>query len=97
MFLSRSKFPYEKSSEYKRKVAAGESPYPARAPWRVLAAPALTEHIASGLDGYPYPLKALIGCMANPMYGQAGLANIIAERIKDPALRFAYCSGRLYQ
>lgn len=84
VFLSRSRFPYEKSSEYQRKVAAGESPYPSRAPWRVLAPPALTEHIASGLDGYPYPLKAVIGCMANPMYGQAGLANIIGERIKDP-------------
>ena len=84
VFLSRSRFPYQKSSEFKRKVAAGESPYPARAPWRVLAPPALTEHIASGLDGYPYPLKAVIGCMANPMYGQAGLANIIGERIQDP-------------
>ena len=84
VFLSRSKFPYEKSSEFKRKVAAGESPYPARAPWRLLAPPALTEHIASGLDGYPYPLKAVIGCMANPMYGQAGLSSIIAQRIQDP-------------
>ncbi len=32
VFLSRSRFPYEKSSEYKRKQQAGESPYPAREP-----------------------------------------------------------------
>ncbi|PRY71504.1 molybdopterin-dependent oxidoreductase [Halomonas ventosae] len=84
VFLSRSRFPYEKSSEHQRKVAAGENPYPARAPWRSLAPPTLTEHLPSALDGYPYPIKALIGCMANPIYGQAGLEALIAEKLKDP-------------
>src|SRR5699024_7655575 len=59
VFLSRSRFPYEKSSEYQRKVAAGESPYPSRAPWRLLAPPALGAHITSGLGGYPSPIKAV--------------------------------------
>ncbi|APX89061.1 tetrathionate reductase subunit A [Brevirhabdus pacifica] len=85
IFLSRSKFPYEKSSEFKRRVAAGEDPYPATAPWRSLAPPTLSEHLASALDGYPYPIKALIGCMANPIYGQAGLDALIGERLRDPA------------
>ncbi|GLR64496.1 molybdopterin-dependent oxidoreductase [Marinospirillum insulare] len=84
VFLSRSRFPYHKSSEYKRKVAAGENPYPSRAPWRPVAPPTLTEHLPSALDGYPYPIKALIGCMANPIYGQAGLEATIAEKLKDP-------------
>ncbi|MFG6157597.1 molybdopterin dinucleotide binding domain-containing protein [Halomonas sp. 1390] len=84
LFLSRSRFPYEKSSEYRRKVAAGEAPYPARAPWRSLAPPTLTEHLPSALDGYPYPIKAVIGCMANPIYGQAGLEGLIADKLKDP-------------
>ncbi|XKH61539.1 tetrathionate reductase subunit TtrA [Halomonas sediminis] len=84
LFLSRSRFPYEKSSEYQRKVAAGENPYPARAPWRSLAPPILTEHLSSALDGYPYSIKAVIGCMANPIYGQAGLEALIAEKLKDP-------------
>ncbi|MEF2545640.1 molybdopterin dinucleotide binding domain-containing protein [Aurantimonas sp. E1-2-R+4] len=84
LFLSRSGFPYEKSSEYKRKVAAGENPYPATAPWRSLAPPTLTEHLSSALDGYPYPIKALIGCMANPIYGQAGLHTLIEEKLADP-------------
>ncbi len=52
VFLSRSRFPYEKSTEYQNRVAAGESPYPAAAPWRKLAPPVLTEHLASALDGY---------------------------------------------
>lgn len=84
IFLSRSKFPYEKSSEFKRKKAAGENPYPATAPWRSLAPPTLTEHLTSALDGYPYSIKALIGCMVNPIYGQAGLEHLIADKINDP-------------
>ncbi|OZC34770.1 tetrathionate reductase subunit A [Marinobacter vinifirmus] len=84
IFLSRSRFPYEKSSEYKRKVASGQSPYPAEGPWRKLAPPILTEHLMSGLDGYPYRIKAMIGAMANPLYGQAGLTSVIEEKLKDP-------------
>src|SRR5690554_612884 len=84
VFLSRSRFPYERSSEYRRKVEAGENPYPAKAPWRSFAPPTLTEHLPSALDGYPYPIKAVIGCMANPIYGQAGLEAMIADKLKDP-------------
>src|SRR3546814_7587779 len=32
--LSRSRFPYEKTSEYKRKLEQDGTPYPAAAPWR---------------------------------------------------------------
>ncbi|PSF05295.1 tetrathionate reductase subunit TtrA [Marinobacter fuscus] len=85
VFLSRSRFPYEKTSEYRRKVEAGESPYPATAPWRSIAPPILTEHLLSGLEGYPYKIKAMIGVMANPMYGQAGLTSLLEEKLKDPA------------
>ncbi|MCL1477207.1 MULTISPECIES: molybdopterin-dependent oxidoreductase [unclassified Marinobacter] len=84
VFLSRSRFPYEKTSEYKRHVANGESPYPAKAPWRKLAPPILTEHLLSGIDGYPYHIKAMIGVMANPLYGQAGLTEMIESKLKDP-------------
>ncbi|BBI73050.2 hypothetical protein HAALTHF_26530n [Vreelandella aquamarina] len=66
------------------RVAAGENPYPAKAPWRSLAPPTLTEHLPSALDGYPYPIKAVIGCMANPIYGQAGLKGVIVDKLKDP-------------
>ncbi|TDB04298.1 molybdopterin dinucleotide binding domain-containing protein [Halomonas marinisediminis] len=84
VFVSRSRFAYESTSEYKRKVAAGENPYPAKAPWRSLAPPILTEQLSSALDGYPYRIKAVIGCMANPLYGQAGLESTIGEKLKDP-------------
>ncbi|GGE76893.1 tetrathionate reductase subunit TtrA [Stappia taiwanensis] len=84
VFLSRSRFPYEKTSEFKRLKAEGKSPYPARAPWRRLAPPVLTDHITAAIDGYPYPIKAMIGVMCNPIYGQAGLKTLIADKLRDP-------------
>lgn len=83
--LSRTRFPYEKTTEFKRLKDAGQNPYPARAPWRKIAPPILTEQLSSALDGYPYRAKALIGAMANPIYGQAGLKALIGDRLADPA------------
>ncbi|WP_110456708.1 tetrathionate reductase subunit A [Shewanella algidipiscicola] len=84
IFLSRSKFPYQKTSEYKRRVAAGESPYPTRAPWYPISAPLLTEHLSAAIDGYPYKAKAWINHMANPLYGVPGLNTLLGDKLKDP-------------
>ena len=84
VFLSRSRFPYQKTSEFKRRKAAGESPYPTKAPWFSFSPPMLTEYLTSAVNGYPYGLKALISFMANPLYGHAGLKAAIGEQIKDP-------------
>ena len=84
IFLSRSKFPYKKTSEFKRRKAAGKSPYPTKAPWYPMSPPIYTEYLTSHFDGYPYKLKALISFMANPLYGQAGLKTSIGEKMKDP-------------
>ena len=84
VFLSRSRFPYQKTSEYKRKVAAGKNPYPSQQPWYPFSPPIMTEHLSSALDGYPYPIKAMIFNMSNPIYGQAGLKKLIEKKLKDP-------------
>ena len=84
VFLSRSKFPYKKTSEFKRRTAAGESPYPTKAPWYPFSPPIFTEYLTSHFDGYPYKLKAMISFMTNPLYGQAGLNAAIGEKMKDP-------------
>lgn len=84
VFFSRNRFPYERSSEYRRKVEAGQKPYPAKAPWFPLSGALLTEHLASALEGYPYQAKAWINHMANPIYGQAGLRAAIDAKLRDP-------------
>ena len=86
VFLSRSKFPYEKTSEYRRKREAGQNPYPAQEPWFPISGPLLGEHLTAAVNGYPYRLKAWINHMGNPLYGQAGLSKAIGEELKDPAV-----------
>lgn len=80
----RGGFAYEKTSEYKRKVAAGDNPYPARAPWHSFSQPLGAHWLASVLEGYPYPAKALITWSSNPLYGVSGLHEEVRERIADP-------------
>lgn len=83
--LSRNRMAYEKSSEYKRRVAAGENPYPAPAPWYPIVGGTLSsEIIASGMAGYPYKAKAWINHMGNPLYGIAGMRNAMYADLCDP-------------
>ena len=82
--LSRTRFPYEKSSEFKRKKEAGQSPYPAKAPWYPAVGTLSSELIASALSGYPYPAKVWINHMSNPMYSIVGFKNAVGDALKDP-------------
>lgn len=84
LVLSRSKQAYEQSDEYRRKLEQGEKPYPARGPWYPFVAGQFTEQLAPALMGYPYPLKAWISHMGNPLYGIAGLREVVESRLKDP-------------
>lgn len=82
--LSRTRFPYEKTSEFKRRKEAGENPYPARAPWYPAPGNMSSEMLAAGLLGYPYPVKAWINHMSNPVYSICGFENALVEAVKDP-------------
>jgi tetrathionate reductase subunit A len=84
--LSRNRFPYEKSSEFKRKKAAGQPAYPAAAPWYPATGGLSSEMLASALAGYPYHAKVWFNHMSNPIYGIAGLKNVIVDKMKDPRL-----------
>lgn len=83
--LARSKKAYENSSEFKRRSAQG-SPYPARAAWYPFVGGQMSEMITSALQGYPYPLKAWISHMTNPLYGMTGIHHIAEEKLKDPKI-----------
>lgn len=76
--------PYEKSPEFKRRKDAGEKPYPARAPWFPNAPQLATEWLTGAVNGYPYPLKALILWNSNPVYGIPGLRAQLEKDLADP-------------
>ena len=82
--LSRTRFPYEKTSEFKRKKDAGQNPYPAKAPWYPAPGGLSSEMLAAGMLGYPYPVKAWINHMSNPVYAIAGFENTLVDALKDP-------------
>ena len=82
--LSRTRFPYEKTSEFKRKKEAGGSPYPAKAPWYPAVGNLSSELVASALSGYPYQAKVWINHMSNPVYSIVGFKNAMGEALKDP-------------
>ena len=75
--------PYEKTSEFKRKKADGKA-YPAQAPWYPNAPGLASEWLTSAINGYPYPLKALILWSCNPLYGVPGLRAQIEKDLVDP-------------
>jgi tetrathionate reductase subunit A len=82
--LSRNRFPYEKSSEFQRKKEAGESPYPAQAPWYPAVGNLSSEMVASALAGYPYKAKVWLNHMSNPVFAINGFKNAVGEALKDP-------------
>ncbi|KGD92261.1 tetrathionate reductase subunit A [Achromobacter sp. RTa] len=84
--LSRNRFPYEKSSEFKRKKAAGQPAYPADAPWYPATGGLSSEMLASALAGYPYRAKVWFNHMSNPLYGIAGLKRVVIDKMKDPSI-----------
>lgn len=81
--LDKTKFAYEKTSEFKQKVAKGENPYPAKAPWYPLTNAIDSDIIANSQAGYPYKIDCLLSWCANLIYGQSGSSHTI-EALKDP-------------
>lgn len=75
---------YEKSSEFARKLAAGESPYPARAPWYPAVGGLSSELVASAVAGYPYKAKIWLNHLGNLHYGINGFQNAVGEKLLDP-------------
>ena len=93
MGLSRNRFPYEKSSEFKRKKAAGQPAYPAAAPWYPATGGLSSEMLASALAGYPYRAKVWFNHMSNPVYGIAGFRQALADKLGSARV----AAGRLDQ
>lgn len=82
--IGRAKRAYESSTEYKEKKARGENPYPASRPWYPFAGGQATEILTSGLNADPYPFKAWISNMTNPVYGITGFRQLLLDKLADP-------------
>lgn len=83
--LTRERFAYEQTSEYKRKTGAGQNPYPATLNWFPNSPGGLG--YGQGLpaidQGYPYKTKIVILYFANPIYSTPAGHRYI-ETFKDP-------------
>ncbi len=76
---------YEKSTEYRNKVAAGKSPYPSRLPWHAPISGGDNQAVFSMINRYPYSTKILFNWMSNPLFATPAAArkDVIAA-LKNP-------------
>jgi len=85
MKISREKFVYENSSEFKQKVANGQNPYPSSIPYYPFAQEVIQEVIPSAIKGNPYRPKILLNHQMNPLYTVPGLyQKDMVDGLKDP-------------
>lgn len=68
VMISRERFAYEKTTEYKEKVAKGQNPYPSKLPWHPVGFSLDGQALFSAVHKYPYQCKIYVNCYANPMY-----------------------------
>lgn len=84
IFISRAKRPYESSTEYKNRLEKGENPYPAQRPWFPFSGNQMAEMLVSAFNSDPYPFKAWISHITNPVYGIAGFRQLLIDQLTDP-------------
>jgi tetrathionate reductase subunit A len=84
--ISRTSFDYTKTSEYKRKLAAGQDIKPLL-PWYPLPGVADNQAIVSIANAYPYQTKILLNWMVNTLQATPGaMRKSIIDKLKDPAV-----------
>lgn len=70
---SKSTITYEESSEYARKVEAGEDPYPPKRPWYPITHAGITTEALAGADtGYPYKVACYVNYFINSRHSVPG-------------------------
>ncbi len=82
--IDKTRMAYEKTNEFKNKVAAGKNPYPAKDTWYPFTNALESEVVTNSAKGYPYKLDVLLTMNSNFMYGTSGGQNHLEELIKDP-------------
>ena len=76
---------YEESDEYKKKVAAGQNPYPSNEPWNsTIVQENSGEMLVAHANANPFQFKAWINWSTNPFYNCAGLESQVKASVVDP-------------
>lgn len=81
--VDKTTIAYEKTTEFKEKVAQGKNPYPAKDTWYPFTNAIESDIVTNSANEYPYKLKALISWNANFVYGQSGMQHI-KKLLEDP-------------
>ena len=88
--ISREKASYQESSFFKKRLSAGQNPYPAKRPWFPFTKGGLCVEALSGIDeGYPYNIDVLFLYFFNPVYsipGGSRFINTLKDTQKVPLL-----------
>ncbi|MCI5850798.1 MAG: molybdopterin-dependent oxidoreductase [Sutterellaceae bacterium] len=80
--------PYEDSTEYKRRKAAGNNPYPARHVYHNMSsdygASNAAELLTAAANRSPYAAKALFTWRSNPVYAASSFSSEAVKALSDP-------------
>lgn len=83
--MSRTGIRYEDTSEYKRKVDAGENPYPSTLPWHPYGSGSDNQALFSMIHQYPYQTKIMFNWMASPLLAvPTASREEVRDAMKDP-------------
>lgn len=86
-YISRTGKTFDKTDEYKNRVAAGEKDPKARLPWYSHPSGSDNQALVSAAMAYPYQAKILVSWMTDTLQASSGaMRDAIIDRLKDPAI-----------
>lgn len=85
--IARTGFAWEDTSEYQRRVAAGEQNPQPKLPWYPVTGSADNQAICSVANAYPYQAKITFTWMATPLQASSGaMRDEIMDKLKDTSV-----------
>lgn len=85
--ISRTGKVWEKTDEYKNRVAAGEKNPTPKLPWYLGSFPSDTQALSGAINGYPYQAKILLTWMTGVLQGSPGYLNDeVRAKLCDPEI-----------
>lgn len=84
-YICRTTKLFDKTDEYKNRVAAGEKDPKPKLPWFNVTSTSDNQALMSIVNSYPYQSKILVSWMTNTLQATPGaMRDTVIERLKDP-------------